>query len=62
MQLAPIFVPAKTMAPAETIVPGPSSSGGSGSRFVVDLAESAGYLPTTAWSPITTPSPSTVPG
>ena len=62
MQRAPILVPAKTTAPADTIVPAPSSSGGSGSRFAVERGDSAGCLPTTAWSPITHPSPSTVPG
>ena len=43
-------VPAKTTAPVETIVPSPSSSGGSGSRFAVERGESVGCLPTTASS------------
>jgi hypothetical protein len=45
---APRRVPAKTIAPVETIVPGPSSAGGSESRFAVERGESVGCLPTTA--------------
>src|SRR5919201_449773 len=59
---APTRVPAKTTAPVDTIVPGPSSAGGSGSREAVERGESAGCLPTTAYSSTCTPSPSTVPG
>ncbi len=59
---APIRVPAKTIAPVETIVPSPISAGGSGSRFAVERGESDGCFPTTASSRIFTPSPSTVPG
>ena len=54
--------PANTTAPVETIVPSPSSAGGSGSRFAVERGESEGCLPTTACSSTFTPSPSTVPG
>src|ERR671931_923287 len=59
---APTVVPAKTTAPVETIVPGPSSNGGSGSRFAVHPGDNDGCLPTTAYSSTLTPSPSTVPG
>ena len=59
---APSREPAKTTAPVETIVPSPSSAGGSGSRFAVDRGESDGSFPTTACSSTFTPSPSTVPG
>ena len=45
---APKRVPAKTVAPVETIVPGPSSAGGCGSRFAVERSESDGCFPTTA--------------
>ena len=55
-------VPAKTIAPVETIVPGPISAGASGSRFAVERGESDGCLPTTASSSTLQPSPSTVPG
>src|SRR5918994_1864699 len=43
---APIRVPAKTIAPVLTIVPGPSSAGGSSSRFAVERGDSVGCLPT----------------
>src|SRR5439155_16109251 len=59
---APTRAPAKTTAPVETIVPAPSSAGGSGSRVAVERGESVGCLPTTAPSSTLTPSPSTVPG
>src|SRR5829696_8145713 len=59
---APRRVPAKTIAPVETIVPGPSSAGGSGSRFAVERGESVGCLPTTAPSRILQPAPITVAG
>jgi hypothetical protein len=59
---APMRVPANTIAPVDTTVPGPSSSGGSSSRFAVDRVESSGCLPTTAPSRILQPSPTTVPG
>src|ERR671933_51161 len=36
MTRAPILVPAKTTAPVETMVPGPISSGASGSRLAVE--------------------------
>ena len=45
---APMDVPAKTTAPVETTVPGPSSSGGIASRFAVERGESVGCFPTTA--------------
>ncbi len=59
---APIFDPAKRIAPVETIVPSPISAGGSGSRFAVERGDRDGCLPTTAPSSTLTPSPSTVPG
>src|SRR5438552_5229138 len=59
---APMRLPAKTIAPVETIVPSPISVGGSGSRFAVERGESDGCLPTTAYSSTLTPSPSRVPG
>ncbi len=59
---APIVVPAKTIAPVETIVPSPSTAGASGSRFAVERGERVGCFPTTAFSSTLTPSPSTVPG
>jgi hypothetical protein len=42
MHPSPIVVPAKTIAPVETIEPAPISAGPSGSRFAVDLRPSAG--------------------
>src|SRR6266566_3003290 len=62
MHRAPILAPANTIAPVDTTVPSPISTGGSGSRFAVDLGPRAGCLPTTAFSSTRTPSPSTVPG
>ena len=59
---APIVVPAKTIAPAETIVPGAELERRQLLAAAVERGESAGCLPTTAWSPITQPSPITVPG
>jgi hypothetical protein len=61
MQFAPIDDPANTIAPVETTVPSPMRGGGSGSRFAVEVAPSAGCLPTTAYSSTRTPSPRTVP-
>ena len=60
--LAPIVVPAKTIAPVETIVPAPITVGGSGSRFAVERGDRVGCLPTTAFSSTFAPAPSTVPG
>ena len=48
MTRAPMRDPAKTIAPVDTIVPGPSSSGGRSSCFVVERGPSVGCLPTTA--------------
>src|SRR6201984_1066238 len=62
MTRRPILVPAKTTEPVETIVPSPISAGGSSSRFAVERGDSAGCLPTTAYSSTLTPSPSFVPG
>ena len=62
MARSPTRVPANTIAPVETVVPAPISAGGRGSRFAVERRESAGCLPTTAFSSTFTPSPSTVPG
>src|SRR6185437_13194753 len=62
MHAEPIVAPANTIAPVETIVPSPSTAGGSGSRFAVDFGPSDGCLPTTAFSSTRTPLPSTVPG
>ena len=59
---APMRVPAKTIAPVETMVPSPISAGGSGSRPAVERGESEGCLPTTAFSSTFTPSPRMVPG
>ena len=49
---APRRVPAKTIAPVETIVPSPSSAGGRSSRFAVERGDSVGCFPTTAPSRI----------
>jgi len=62
MTRAPIFVPAKTIAPVEMIAPAPISAGGSCSRLVEERGESEGGLPTTAPSRILQPSPRSVPG
>ena len=62
MTRSPSRVPANTIAPVETIVPAPISSGGSSSRFAVERGDSDGCLPSTTPSAITQPSPITVPG
>ncbi len=53
--------PASTTAPAPTITRGPSSSGGGASFGAEERADSFGGLPSTTWSPISQPSPITVP-
>jgi hypothetical protein len=45
---APIRVPAKTTAPVEMTLPGPSSSGESSSRLAVVRGPNVGGFPTTA--------------
>ena len=62
MTSRPSLLPAKTTAQARMRTPSPTTSGGGASLLVVDWDPSVGGFPTTALSPITTPSPRTVPG
>src|SRR4051812_25253030 len=60
--LAPSRTPASTTACAQIADPGPTTSGGGGSRVAVERRDSFGGLPSTAPSWTTQSSPTTVPG
>src|SRR5215210_2606924 len=59
---SPSSAPANTIAAQQTTAPAPSTSGAGASRGALEWRASLGGLPSTAWSWITQPSPTTVPG